>query len=470
MCDLKFIKLFFFPACLLTLFTSCNKQFKDDNYTAYFGGEVTNPTNPYVLFCRGSQVLDTIMLKKDNTFFIKFDSLTPGLYTFKNEPEFQYVYFDKNDSIMVRINTDEFDESIVFCGRGEEKNNFLMELYLKNEEDKKKIYDVFDYDYPKFKKNVDSTYAIKKVFYDTKKKELEWSDDFDIYAQACLNFGHYTKKEIYPIVHKARTGTDIKKDLPKDFYDYRQNIDFNNLKLKEYSPFVKYLTYMLNNVALSNDLTPNTSPADMALDMNIRKMNIADTLFKNEKIKNTILNNIAFTYLLEDQNIVNNKKFLDKYHVLSTDTSQHNEILKIGNAIQLLKTGNKLPEVALVDEKNQPVSINAYIKKKTVIFFWTESLESHLAAAHKKIMEMEKSHPDYHFIGICVDNNQNNWLKLLSNYKFDGVTELRAANFEDMKEKWVINKIHRTMILNPDGTIENAFVSLFDVKFADNLK
>ncbi|MGK4567871.1 peroxiredoxin family protein [Flavobacterium sp. 3HN19-14] len=467
--DLKFIKLFLLAACLVSLL-SCNKQFKDDNYTAYFGGEVTNPTNPYVLFCRGSEVIDTIRLKKDNTFFIKFDSLTPGLYNFKNEPEFQYVYFDKNDSIMVRINADDFDESIVFCGRGEEKNNFLMELYLKNEEDKKKIYDVFDYEYPKFKKNVDSTYAIKKAFYDTKKQELEWSDDFDIYAQACLNFNHYIKKKSIRLCTKHGQALILKRQLPVDFYDYRHDIDFNNLKLKEYSPFVKYLTYMLNNVALSKDLPANTSPADMALDMNIRKMNIADTLFKNEKIKNTILNNIAFTYLLEDQNIVNNKKFLDKYHVLSTDTSQHNEILKIGNAIQQLKTGNKLPEVALVDMKNEPVSIDTFIKSKTVLFFWTESLESHLAAAHKKIIEMQKSHPDYHFIGICVDNNQKNWLKLLSNYKFDGVTELRAADFEDMKEKWVINKIHRTMILNADGTIENAFVNLFDVKFEDNLK
>jgi hypothetical protein len=33
---------------------------------------------------------------------------------------------------MVRVNSRDFDESIVFCGRGEEKNNFLMEIYLKN--------------------------------------------------------------------------------------------------------------------------------------------------------------------------------------------------------------------------------------------------------------------------------------------------------------------------------------------------
>ena len=467
--NLKMRNFLLAPAGLLLLLTSCNKGLKDDNSTAYFGGEVSNPTNPYVLFCRDSKVIDTIPLKKDNTFFIKFDSLTPGLYSFKNEPEYQYVYFDKNDSIMVRINSQDFDESIVFCGRGEEKNNFLMELYLKNEHEKRSIFDVFDYPYPKFKRYIDSSYASKKTFYDTKKAELNWSDDFDVYARASLDFNHFAKKELYPLVHKMRTGIDAKKDLPKDFYDYRDDIDFNNAKLTNFSPFVKYLTYMLNNVALEKGIE-NDSEADMALDMNIRKLNIADTLFKNAQIKNAILNNIAFTYLLEDQNIVNNKKFLEKYHALSTDNSQHNEILKIGNAIQKLTKGNKLPPVQVVDQRNAVQDIGKFIKKKTVLFFWTENLESHFVAAHKKILALEKKHPDYDFIAISVDNNQGKWNTLLSNYKFDGVTELRAADFEDMKEKWVINKIHRTMIINPDGTIENAFVSLFDLKFEDNLK
>lgn len=465
--DLKVLKLISASCCILSLF-SCNKEFKDDNFTAYFGGEVSNPTSPYVLFCKDSEVIDTIRLKQDNTFFIKFDSLSPGLYTFKNEPEYQYVYFDKNDSIMVRINAADFDESIVFCGRGDQKNNFLMEMYLKYEADKKKIYEVYDYDLNGFIKNIDSSYKSKTAFYEKKKEEIKWSDDFDVYAKATLDFNYYAKKEIYPIVHEMRTGKDIKEKLPEDFYDFRNDINFNDPKLTNFSPFVRYLTYMLNNIA--DKEIPNATPADEALNINIRKLDVADTLFKNEKIKNTILDNIAFTYLLEDQNIVNNKKFLDRYHLLSTDKSQHNEILKIGNSIQLLKTGNPLPEVSLVDLDNNTVSVESLIKKKTVIFFWTESLESHLVAAHKKILELKKRHPDYDFVAVNVDKDFYNWKKELAKYKFEGVRELQTTDFIELKEKWVINKIHRTMLINADGKIDNAFVSIFDAKFESYLK
>ena len=81
------------------------------------------------MFLKDDEVIDTIYLDKNNRFMHKFDSLAPGLYTYKHNPEYQYVYFDKNDSLMLRVNTFDFDNSVVFCGRGDEKNNFLMELF-----------------------------------------------------------------------------------------------------------------------------------------------------------------------------------------------------------------------------------------------------------------------------------------------------------------------------------------------------
>ncbi|GEP52452.1 hypothetical protein FNO01nite_31240 [Flavobacterium noncentrifugens] len=459
----------FFASSLIVLFSSCNKGFKSDNYTAYFGGEVTNPTSPYVLFSNNLGVIDSVKLDSNNRFFIKFDSLAPGMYSFKNEPEYQYVYFDKNDSIMVHINAKDFDNSLVFCGRGDQKNNFLMELYLKNEQDRGKIFDIFDFDPPRFLANIDSSYQSREKFYNTKKEEIKWDDSFDTYAKAALDFPHYSKKEIYPQVHKIRTGNDVNETLPANYYDFRKKIDYNDSKLVNYSPFVNYLTHMLNNMAAINYHNHFTE-VDLALKTNINKLNIADTLIKNETVRNTILNNIAFTYLLEDQNMVNNQKFLETYHKYSTDKSRKNEILKIGNAIQLLNVGKKLPEVEFVNSSNQIVKSDDFAKKRTVLFFWTENLGSHFLAANKKVLALKKKYPDYQFIAINLDNDQAEWNNLLSKYNFDEILQLRAADFQDLKAKWAITKVHRTIVVNADGTIKNAFTNLFDLNFEDNLK
>ena len=463
------LKAFIIPTLLLLVLSSCNKEFASDNYVAYFGGEVVNPANRYVLFCKDNEVLDTIPLKKDNTFFIKFDSLAPGLYTFKHEPEYQYVYFDKNDSLMVHVNTKDFDESVIFCGRGDEKNNFLMEMYLRNEKDKNNMFEAFDYDIARFNKTIDAAYKKNEQFYTSKKEEIKWNDDFDVYAKATLNFPHYTKKEIYPIIHHIRTGNDVIEKLPKDYYSYRKTVDFSNESLTDFSPYVMYLNHMLNNMATIKYHNHFTE-ADLALKTNINKMSIADTLIKNEKVKNMVLNNIAFQYLLEDQNMVNNNLFLDTYHRFSTDKSQKNEIVKIGNAIQLLKPGFDLPKVLFTDTSGNAVSSDDIIKQNTVFFFWTGSATSHFIAAHKKVMDFKKKHPDYDFVGINLNDRVGNWKDFLAKYRFDNIREYHCADFEDLRAKWAITKIHRTIVVGKDKKIINAFTNIFDVHFEENLK
>lgn len=462
------IKLLSFSVLILCL-TSCANKNKDGEYVAYFGGEIINPNNPYVLFCKDNVVIDSLKLDSNNRFFIKFDSLTPGMYSFKHEPEYQYVYFDKNDSIMVRVNSRDFDNSVAFCGRGDLKNNFLMDLYLKNERDRNSMFKVFDYGTKDFTRTIDSTNLAVLKFYQAKKQEIKWSNDFDVYAKAAVDFQYFTKKELYPNVHKIRTGNDVFEEIPANFYDYRKKIDFDNVALENYSPFVMYLSQMLNNMGAINYHNHFTE-ADLALKTNINKMQIADTLIKNKKLKNLILDNIAFTYLLEDQNMVNNKAFLESYHKFSTDKSKRNEIAKMGRAIQQLKVGNTLPNVILLDTNGNQVPSDSFKKKNTVIFFWTGRSMAHFEAVHKKILEFKKQHDNFEFIAVNLNDSQQDWLKVLKSYQLSGITELRCANFEDIKAKWAINKIHRTIILDENGKIKNAFTNIFDTTFEDNFK
>src|SRR5690554_6616939 len=98
---------------------SCKKEFEDSDYTAYFVGEIINTKSEWVLLYKDGELIDSIPLDEKNRFFVKDDSLPVNLYSFQHEPEYQYVYFDQNDSLMLRLNTHDFDGSLVFCGRGE---------------------------------------------------------------------------------------------------------------------------------------------------------------------------------------------------------------------------------------------------------------------------------------------------------------------------------------------------------------
>lgn len=460
---------YFLPLSILALTTlfSCKKAFQPDNYVAYFGGEIINPQDNYVVFMKDETVIDTIFLDKNNRFLHKFDSLAPGLYTFKHAPEFQYIYFDKNDSLMIRLNSLDFDNSLSFCGRGDEKNNFLIDLYLKNEQDRSNLYDILDKDLETYTNAIDSSYKNRRTYYQKRKSQINWNDNFDAVAQAGVDLHYFYKKELYPYVHEYKTGENICPKLPKDYYSYRKSLNLNNPDLGSFSPFIKYVSALLNNVTYEKG---KCKLETKSLEKNIAKLNIADTLLKDQNVKNIVLNNIAYMYLLEDQNMYNNKKFIDRYIELSSDQEKHREVTQIYNSVQNLKVGNQLPKIDLIDKDSKAVSINDFLKnQETVVFFWTTHAESHIKSVHEKVNSLKEKHPNINFIAININDSKENWLETFKKYNFKDVVELKATNFDEIKENWVITKVHRTIILNPDGTIKNAFANLFDAHFEKNL-
>ncbi|NJM79652.1 MAG: hypothetical protein HC854_08645, partial [Flavobacterium sp.] len=65
---------------------------------------------------------------------------------------------------------------------------FLIELFLKNENDKSNLYDILDKDFKTYSEAVDSSYKNRQAFYTKKKSELNWNKEFDAIAKAGVDF------------------------------------------------------------------------------------------------------------------------------------------------------------------------------------------------------------------------------------------------------------------------------------------
>lgn len=462
----KYFKYIYFSIFLIVV--SCRSNFDYDDYRAYFGGEIENPKSRNVILLRNEKPIDTFKLDNNNRFFHHFDSLTPGLYTFRSDPEYQYVYFDKNDSLMIQLNSNDFDKTLVFCGRGYEKNNVLMDLYLKNEDIKNNLFTQYDKDLYKFIKTVDSSYYYVRKFYHSKKDLINWTSNFDKYAKATIDLNQAYIKELYPIAHEFRTGVKVNKLLPKSYYVHRRKINVNDPQLAYFAPFLKYTTVMLNNMIVCN----GKGCSEMnTLNENINKIRIADTLFKNQEVKNLVLNNVAHMYLLSDQSANNNAKFFSEYSKIATDKELNESVIKTSKQIKKLSPNNNLPKIKLVDHYEKPIDITKGFSKKTVLYFWSKHSMVHSEEVHKKADELKKIYPDILFISINIDGNKDEWYKSLNQINVNNFeNEWLAQDFYDIKEKWVINKIYRTIILNKDGTINNAFVNIMEKDFEKKLK
>jgi peroxiredoxin len=168
----------------------------------------------------------------------------------------------------------------------------------------------------------------------------------------------------------------------------------------------------------------------------------------------------------------NNAKFFQLYSKITTDKKLEAEVMKTSKNVHKLHKNALLPNIALQDITGKIVAIKDLINTKTVLFFWTKQSESQAIFSHKKVDELKAKYPNIRFISINIGNTKSEWLNELKKNKFTSnpnTIELFSSNFDEIKEKWVINKIHRTMIINANGTINNAFVSLFDANFENKL-
>ena len=95
--------------------------------STYFGGKIINPKTNHVVLFENETPIDTFYLDNKNSFLGEITSLNEGLFYFKHGNENQYVYLEPKDSLLIRLNTWNFDETLVFSGKGAEKNNLLIE-------------------------------------------------------------------------------------------------------------------------------------------------------------------------------------------------------------------------------------------------------------------------------------------------------------------------------------------------------
>ncbi|NNE02547.1 MAG: transaldolase, partial [Eudoraea sp.] len=137
------------------LLVSCQNK-EDNTIGVYFAGEIVNPTDRQVVLFKGETAIDSIKLDENNRFEFSLDSVQEGLHHFYHHPELQYVYLENGDSLQARLNTVDFDESLVFSGKGEEINNLLLEIFLDTELEEDLVYSFYNLEPAVFSLKIDS--------------------------------------------------------------------------------------------------------------------------------------------------------------------------------------------------------------------------------------------------------------------------------------------------------------------------
>ena len=303
---------------ILLLFFSC----KSDN-TTVFSGKILNNTSDSISIYQDNNMIYESVVDVDGLFNITIDTITSGLYTFYHEPEFQYIIIDENDNLQIRLNTLDFDESLVYTGKGSSKNNFLMDVFLRSENDELDINSKLDLAFDTFKNLVDSLYNKQMNSFKLFKENNILSNSSKEIINTAILYPYISKFHSYIIRNNIEE--EIQKDL---FINYQNEISYDLDALAYFKPYIDFLyLHIYNNVKIKKDY-------ENSLDFNIQRLSYTDKIIKSKLVKSRVLRFHAFGFILQRQDDVKNKTFLKAFFEISKDKKVNEEINNLYNELK----------------------------------------------------------------------------------------------------------------------------------------
>ncbi|MBT8278135.1 MAG: hypothetical protein KJO41_03975 [Bacteroidia bacterium] len=450
---------------------SCKKE-NTSCGLAYFGGEIINPNNDHLVLYDSSNPVDTLYLDENNRFFRTIDNLAPGLYSFVHGGEYQVVLLEPNDSIMIRINTYDFDESLVFTGKGSKKNNFLLGLFVKLERENTTMYELGKLEPAVFQKRLDSIKQEKKDKLNSFLEKYPSSPLFNKVANACIDYNYFAQKEIYPFRYfgKHYVDPDV---LPEDFYAFRKEVSYDDEDLKDFYPYYNFLFPHFNNLALGKyvDQTNDTIFNRYSVHYNLNKLQLIDSLIKNKSIKNNLLKYSTRNFLSNSSSPPESEAVYSSFMLKSTNKEHTDYITNFFKTLKNLAPGNRFPEIELIDRNKQNISINSLINKKTVVYFWTKANKNHFIESHQKVAELRAKYPDINFISVNVNHQDvSSWTRNLRKNRFNSKHEYMLRNPEVANKILALYNIYKVIVVDENSRIISSNGNMFNTEFNRLLK
>ena len=450
------IRYFICSFALMAMTFGCDMSTGNEESCAFVGGEIINPkNNNVILYNTDGEVIDSLSLDVNNRFIYKIENLEAGLYSFTHGGEYQLILLEPNDSVMFRLNTYDFDESLVFTGNGARKNNYLIESYLA------------------FNEFIEERRNRELSKFHNFLQDKEESELFRSIIEANINYNSYADKEIYPFAYFGNNKLIHIKDLPEDFYAFRDEIDYNAHNLSHLYSYNRFLFSHIDNVAAHQyyEKNPYHSAFDRhTMPYNKSKLDLIDSVISNETIKNSLLKYKTRDYVSHNHTEAEADEMLNYFLSKTTNEEDKKSLKELVSSLKLLRQGNQIPNLAIISYDNTEHYLDSIIERPTIIYFWSSNSKMLYRNSHYKVKSLKYDFPDVDFISIDLNINDDiSWKKIINDYDFPKENEYRFKYPTVARKVLAVNYANKAIIVNENAMILHPNVNIYKSDFAELL-
>ena len=450
----------FLHFCLLLIFFGCNNN---EISKTYFGGQIINPKTNHVILFERETAIDTFYLSDNNRFFAEFDSKKEGLYYFKHDNEFQYIYLEPKDSLQIRLNTLNFDESLVFSGKGAERNNFLIDCFIDSEKENKNFYDYYSLKPTQFLKIIDSLETVKiKKYNDFSSRNDNETEECMTFLNIALTYPLYSKIENYPLNHARILRNDSFPKTNENFYKHREKVNLNKESLIYFGVYSNFITNLLYNKTYASGFEP--SVRDYSPEFTKTLLEITNTNIEAETTKNILLKQEVKYHFFKNSESTIDQEVFDTYFSLNTNKDFETQIKNLVSDTKYNNINSLITDFTVFDYTNIAHNIKDIIdKKNTVIYFWNPK---HISEdfISSKVNYLSSKNENVQFIGVKIDGNNESHIEKLDIKNQYFINSTSDANV------FLSSKLPRVILLDKTGRITNGYASISSKKIYYQVK
>lgn len=380
----------------------------------------------------------------------------PGEATFTDGNETASLFVEPGDSLHLSLDTEQFDETLKFTGRGAAANNYLVQSFLRfdDQENASPMRFVLKQTEAQMTRLVEADEQERRSFWQQYAAQNPVTPAFRRYARHQLTYAAANQRLLcttfYRHLHKEDKTSP---PAPTAFLAGIQPLAAPNdsaLSNTDYRSFA--LEYPLHLVQMARPVPPGREIEDNFQPAFAK----AAELYGASQTRDVVLTQLLLQEL-QMGSFPNAQAQLPAFRKLNRDSLAAQEVRRVYAKRLKLAPGSMAPAFTLQDETGKPVALSSFRGKVVYLDFWASWCGPCLAEIPDATELKQKfAGKDVVFLYVSIDEREKDWQNMLAKRKLlgHGSVHLRAQGFNSATaQDYQIMGIPAYFIIGRDGRL-----------------
>ena len=421
----------------LTLF-----GFAQDVTTVKLSGRITNPSSDTITIEDGwGEQFHITTLRNDGTFEAEFKIKT-GYYYLSDLNESTTIYLGENYDLHITLNTDSFDESLSYKGKGANANNYLAKKALIRE--KWGLLNFYGY-YCKLKEDIflHLTDSIDKVSKQLLNEQTITDENFLKLEKQSIQGDKIYKLKTYPRTYIYFT-KDNEYTPSKNYPDPYANFPLNDPTL---IPAPMYLSSVNDYMYYNRDTAEYKRTGDYSLYI----LQSLDRTITNPEVKMNAMNYFCKSRLTSSKKM---DECFEIYKSIETDPIRLKIIEDKYIARKKTQKGAISPPFEYENTEGKIITQEDLKGKITYIDLWATWCGPCIREIpYFDTLQEAFKDKEIAFVSICQNDTKERWLKAIETKNLKGLQLYANGDGGQFYKDYQVTGIPRYIILDADGKI-----------------